>query len=450
MGDAVRLTVAIVGSGPAGYYAAEALSDMGESVAIDILDRLPTPFGLIRAGVAPDHQSIKQVARRYEKTALRANVRFVGNVSVGSDVTVAELLDLYDAVILATGATGDRRLDIPGETLDGMWGSSAFVGWYNSHPDYADLDIRLDVASVAVIGNGNVAIDIARILAKTADEMANTDLAEHAAARIHGSPLRDIHIIGRRGPLEASFTPKELGEMGELERAVSLVSAHDLPPEEGDAALDPGKRKVLSVLRRFATNRAGDKPVRIHFRFYARPVAVLGHKQVCGLRLEHTRVENGRAIGTGEMFDLPCGLVVSAIGYRTSAMAGVPFDERRGLFPNEGGRIRPRLYTTGWARRGPSGTIGTNRPDALEVARRICEEIVPAGREGRAGLDRLLLARGVDIVTFRDWQRIDEAEIRAARNGQPRLKFLRREDMLRARETPSASDRDQRDRSERG
>lgn len=427
-----RLHVAIIGSGPAGYYTAEALSDAGDAVAVDIIDRLPTPFGLIRGGVAPDHQSIKQVAKRYAKTALRDNVRFVGNVTLGHDISIEELMTLYDAVVLATGATGDRRLDVPGEDLDGVWGSSVFVGWYNSHPDYADLDVRLDVASVAVIGNGNVAIDVARILAKTAAEMADSDLAPHAAARIHGAPLRDIYIFGRRGPADASFTPKETGEMGELDRAVSLVSAADLPPESADQTLEPGKRKVMAHLRRFAQNSPKDKPVRIHFVFHARPVAILGSSSVCGIRMEHTRVEAGRAVGAGEMFDVPCGLVVSAIGYRTSAIAGVPFDERRGLFPNDHGLVRERLYATGWARRGPSGTIGTNRPDGIEIAQRILAEVKPSDRSGRKGLDRTLLARGADIVTFRDWQRIDEAEIRAAREGQPRLKFHRRDDMLKA------------------
>ncbi len=428
---AATLHVAIVGTGPAGFYTAEALA-ADPAVRIDMIDRLPTPYGLVRGGVAPDHQSIKAVTRRYEKTAEKENVRFIGNLTVGRDVTIDELLALYDAVVLATGAPEDRPLAIAGADLPGVIGSAAFVGWYNCHPDFADLDIDLDIPSVAVIGNGNVALDVARVLAKTADEMAQSDIAPYAAGRIARAPIRDIYIFGRRGPLQAHFSPKELGEMGTLARAVPLVDAAQLPSGDEEAELEPARRKIVSILRRFASNRPADKPVRIHFEFFARPAEVLGTRCVCGLRLERTRLEDERAIGTGEYFEVPCGLVIPCIGYRTSPIPGVPYDERAGRFVNEEGRVRERLYVVGWARRGPTGTIGTNRPDGAEIAARIRKEVTPAGREGGAGLDRLIAARGVEVVDFTDWKRIDAAECRAAPPPHPRLKFAHIADMLEA------------------
>ncbi len=259
--------VAIVGSGPAGYYTAETLQK-AEDIAVDVIDRLPVPYGLIRTGVAPDHQSIKAVSRRYEGTALADNVRFVGHVSVGTDVTIDELVGLYDAVVLATGAPNDRPLDIPGADLPGVIGSAAFVGWYNGHPDFADLDPPLGAAGVAVIGNGNVALDVARILAKTPAEFAGSDIVAHARDQLAESAVRHIHIIGRRGPHQIAMTPKELGELGHLERASPRVDPADLPPEGDDALLEPGMRKSVTHLRGFAANPVA-KPVTIDFDFFA-------------------------------------------------------------------------------------------------------------------------------------------------------------------------------------
>ena len=428
---AATLHVAIVGTGPAGFYTAEALA-AEPSLRVDMIDRLPTPYGLVRGGVAPDHQSIKAVTRRYEKTAAKENVRFIGNLTVGRDVTIDELLALYDAVVLATGAPEDRPLGIKGADLPGVIGSAAFVGWYNCHPDFAELALDLDISSVAVIGNGNVALDVARVLAKTADEMAQSDIAPYAAARIERAPIRDIYIFGRRGPLQAHFSPKELGEMGTLARAVPLVDGAQLPSEDEEATLEPARRKIISILRQFARNRPGDKPVRIHFEFFSRPAEVLGTCCVCGLRLERTRLEGERAVGTDEYFEVPCGLVIPCIGYRTSPIPGVPYDDRAGRFVNDEGKVGDRLYAVGWARRGPTGTIGTNRPDGADIAARILEEVTPAGREGGAGLDRLIAERGIEVVDFAGWKRIEEAECRAAPPPHPRLKFAHIADMLKA------------------
>ncbi|MFC3713343.1 FAD-dependent oxidoreductase [Sphingoaurantiacus capsulatus] len=427
------LNVAIIGSGPAGYYTAEGLlKSFGGDVCIDIIDRLPTPFGLIRAGVAPDHQSIKAVSRRYETTSLSEHVRFVGNLSVGDGVTIEELLKLYHAVVIATGAPADRKLGVPGEDLPGVVGSAAFVGWYNGHPDFADLAPPLDAESVAVVGNGNVALDVARILAKTQEELSGSDIAAHAAAALKGSKIRDIHIIGRRGPHQVGFTPKELGEMGELQRAYPVVDAADFPPPVADASLDPGLRKVVGFLREFSGRAPReDAPVRVHFHFFAKPVAVEGDGKAEKLVLERTALtQDGQAVGTGETYDIPAGMVVPCIGYRTSPIPGVPYDAARGRFSNTEGRIAPGLYCVGWARRGPTGTIGTNRPDGFMIAEEISADAPSGDRDGPAGLDKLIAERDLYVVTFRDWQKIDAAEIARARTGAPREKFVRVGEML--------------------
>lgn len=420
--------IAIIGSGPSGFYAAEAaLKAFGEDVAVDILDRLPTPYGLIRAGVAPDHQSIKAVSRRYEAVAKDPRVRFIGNVEVGRDIALAELLGFYDDVVLAVGAPEDRRLGIPGEDLPGVFGSGAFVGWYNGHPDFAGLAPPLDRPGVAVIGNGNVAIDCARVLAKTTGELAGSDIAAHALAALERSAVRDVHILGRRGPYQASFTLKEVGELGELARATPVVRPEDLPDPAGDATLETGQRRVVEVLRRFAA--AGPdpaKPVRIHFAFFHRPSRILGSERVEGIEVALTRVdEAGNAIDTGETRIIPCGLVIAAIGYRSLPLEGAAFDARGGRFANDDGRIAERLWCVGWAKRGPSGTIGTNRPDGFAVIERIrAEGAPPAGRPGRAGLLAVLAERRVRPSSFADWEAIDRAEVAAARPGAPREKIV--------------------------
>ena len=430
--------IAVIGSGPAGYYTAEACQkQFGDDVRIDIIDRLPVPFGLIRTGVAPDHQSIKAVSRRYEQVALSDNVRFVGNVTVGKDVTIEELVALYDAVVLATGAPTDRPLGITGDDLPGVIGSAAFVGWYNGHPDFADLAPPLDSGEFAVIGNGNVALDVARVLAKTTGEFEGSDIVGHALDLLNGAATRHITIVGRRGPHQIGMTPKELGELGHLERARPIVDAADLPPEEADATLDPGQRKSVTHLRNFAvaSGNGVEKPVTVTFDFFAKPVAVEGDGKVERLIVERTKLDNlGAAVGTGETYAIPCGMVIAAIGYKTTPIPGVPYDEKLGRFTNEEGRISPGLYAVGWARRGPTGTIGTNRPDGFMIAEAIAaDQPAPAGKQGRPGLDAVLAGRDVDAVTFRDWQKIDQAEIGRARSGAPREKFVAVSDMLGAR-----------------
>lgn len=423
---------AIVGSGPAGFYTAEALEKAyGDHARIDILDRFPVPYGLIRFGVAPDHQSLKAVSKRYDKVAETAGVDFIGNVTVGRDISVEELLDLYDAVILATGAPHDRKLGIPGEDMPGVVGSAEFVGWYNGHPEFADLDPFLGGSHAAVIGNGNVALDCARILSKTRDEFEGSDIVNHALDALDKSAIRTVTILGRRGPHQIAMTPKELGELGHLEAAVPVVEAADFPSVEADELLEPGLRKSVSLLRGFLDLEA-TKAKRIVFDFFAKPVAVEGNGKVERIIVERTKLdESGAARGTGETYEVPASLVVSAIGYSTSPIPEVPFEG--GKFVNQQGRIADRLYAVGWARRGPSGTIGTNRPDGYEVADQVAAAM-PSGsagdKSGAEGLKRLLASREVMPTDYDDWRLIEKTETANARPGSPREKFVRHEHWL--------------------
>jgi NADPH-dependent glutamate synthase beta subunit-like oxidoreductase len=430
--------IAIIGSGPAGYYTAEAVQKaFGDDVRIDIIDRLPVPFGLIRFGVAPDHQSIKAVSNRYEKVALSDNVRFVGNVSVGRDVTIDELQSLYDAVVLATGAPNDRKLEIPGADLEGVYGSAAFVGWYNGHPDFADLNPDLSGKHVVVIGNGNVALDVARILSKTREEFLGSDIVTHALDRLMTAKTERVTFLGRRGPHQIAMTPKELGELGHLKRAAPCVAESDLPDIGDDALLEPGMRKSVTHLRDFAAIPASvraEKLILVDFDFYASPVAIEGDGKVERIVVERTTLDDQyRSHGTGETYTLECSAIISCIGYQTPPIEGVPFEHGRGRFASDEGRILPGLYCVGWARRGPSGTIGTNRPDGYAIADLIAADIGQGeGKRGRPGLDALLADRGVGVVTFNDWKKIEEAETARARDGAPREKFVAVADMIKA------------------
>ncbi|MCJ8190920.1 FAD-dependent oxidoreductase [Sphingomicrobium aestuariivivum] len=427
---------AIVGSGPAGFYTAEALAKAyGDSARIDIIDRLPVPYGLIRFGVAPDHQSIKKVAIRYDKVAEADNVRFLGNVSIGDAVTVAELRQLYDAVVMATGAPNDRQLGLEGEDLPGVMGSAAFVGWYNGHPDHATHEPPLDGTHAVVIGAGNVALDVARILSKTLGELEGSDIVAHAYEALERSRVADITILARRGPHQIAMTPKELSELGQLEIACPVVDEADFPPQSADDDLeDRGLAKSVALLRGYAAEDC-DKDKAIRFDFFARPVRIEGEGRVERVIVERTRLDpDGRARGTGEEYVLSASLVISCIGYSSPPIEGVPYDHRGGRFANEDGVIGDGLYAVGWARRGPTGTIGTNRPDGYEVAGQI-EAAMPAGSDGGKaggeGLDALLDSRDVLATCFDDWRKIEAAEEAAARAGSPREKMVSTSEMLR-------------------
>ena len=429
----MTLSVAIVGSGPAGFYTADALLRADETCRVDIIDRLPTPYGLIRFGVAPDHEKTKNVMRGFARTASDERVNFYGDVDVGDALSLDELRGMYDAVVLAVGAAHDRQLGIPGEDKHGVVGSASFVNWYNAHPDFVDRTPNLNTSSVVIIGAGNVAIDVARVLVKTPAEMAATDLPAYAAEPIQSAPISDVYMVARRGPVEAKFTNVELREMGRLEECVPQVKGADLPESVTGEMSDRDRRlrgKNLETLRTFAEREAGEKPKRVHFVFFASPVEILGDGRAEAVRFERTRVEKGRAVGTGEHFEIPCGLVVAAVGYLSMPVDGAPFDHRNGVVVNDEGRVAPGLYAVGWIKRGPTGVIGTNKPDGRGAAEQILEDLGSGGKPGREALEALLRARGRRWIDLEDWQRIEAAEIAAAPDGAPRRKLYRREDFF--------------------
>ena len=431
----MTIKVAVIGSGPSGFYTVDALLKGEKDVQIDIIDRLPTPFGLIRGGVAPDHQTTKKVARVYEKSALADGVAYYGNVEVGRDVSIEELKDMYDAIVLAVGAPRDRKLGIPGEDKIGVYGSADFVGWYNGHPDFTDLAPDLNTATVVVIGNGNVAVDAARVLVKTEEEMTATDLADHAADAIQASPITDVYMVGRRGPIEAKFTNVELREMGKLDNCLPVIDADQLPETvEGDWS-DRDlrlKERNLATMKEFPDVDPTGKAKRVHFTFYAKPAEILGGDKVEGIRMEATKVENGRSVGTGEFFNIACGLVIPAIGYFSDPFPGVPFDADNGIVVHDGGRVGDNIYAVGWIKRGPTGVIGSNKPDGDIAATQIFEDIAEGAKPGRDALDPLLRERDVRVVSYQDWQSIDAAEVSGAKPGAPRRKFVTIEAMVAA------------------
>ena len=394
------LRVAVVGSGPAGFYAASALLSSDLPVEVDLIERLPTPWGLVRSGVAPDHPNIKAVSRAFEKTAAQPGFRFFGNVEVGRDVTHEELRQVYDAVVYSVGAQTDRRLGIPGEDLPGSWAATEFVAWYNGHPDFQELEFDLSHERAVVIGNGNVALDVARMLALTPEELAPTDTTDEAIAAINDAGVREILVVGRRGPVQAAWTPVEVGELGELAGADIVVDPADLELDPASAAeLEAAPATVkrnVDHLRDYAARTPAGKPRRIRLRFLASPVAIHGDGKVEAIELVRNELVDGRAVATDESETIPCGIVFRSVGYRGVALQGVPFDEGSGTIPNEGGRVEPGLYAAGWIKRGPSGVIGTNKKDATETIDLLLEDARAGKLQPRGGgsLEELLAERG--------------------------------------------------------
>jgi ferredoxin--NADP+ reductase len=432
------MRVAVVGSGPAGFYAAGALLSADPPVEVDMIERLPTPWGLVRLGVAPDHPKLKTVSRAFERIAEQPGFRFLGHVELGRDLDHEDLVRLYDAVIYAVGAQTDRRLGIPGEDLTGSWPATEFVAWYNGHPDHQQLEPDLDVERAVVIGNGNVAIDIARMLALTHEELAPTDATDASIAAIAGSSLREIVVIGRRGPAQASFTTPELHEMGDLAGADVIVDPRDL---EGAEPKDTNSERNLAVLSELAAREPEGKPRRVVFRFFRSPVAILGEDRVEGIELVRNELDaNERAVPTEEHETLACGLVFRSVGYHGVELPGVPFDTRSGTIPNEGGRVEPGVYAAGWIKRGPTGVIGTNKKDAAETVQLLLEDAAAGRLELKpdataAAVDALLAERGARVVDYDGWCAIDESERAAGeKSGRPRVKLCSREELLAAAE----------------
>lgn len=446
--------VAIVGAGPAGFYTAAALlaakpEEIGGELRIDLFDRLPTPYGLVRFGVAPDHPKIKEVVRVFERTALDPRVRFYGGIDLGNDVTVAELRERYDQIVVAVGGSSDRRLGVPGEDLAGSHSSTALVAWYSAHPDFVDLAVDLDTEAAAVIGAGNVAVDVVRVLARQPDELATTDICDCALGVIRASRLRDIYFLVRRGPVQAKWSLSELKELSQVGGVDLLVDPRDLeldPGSEAELAADPQAQKGVEFLRQIAARGATGAARRVHLKFLASPVEILGRDgRVDGLVYERNRLEGepGQIVarGTGETHTLPVGLVVRAVGYRSLPVAGLPFDPKSSTIPHVQGRVvdpatgerLAGVYVAGWIKRGPTGLIGSNKPDGVETAAAMLADLgerVASRETPPPGIDALLAERALEPVDFAGWKRIDEIEVARGRSkGKPRSKFGRRDDM---------------------
>jgi ferredoxin--NADP+ reductase len=467
MSDETPIRIAVIGSGPAGFYAAgHLLKDSGGRIEVDMLERLPTPWGLVRSGVAPDHPKIKSVTRVYEKTAEHPRFRFFGNVTFGEHVGRDELLEHYHAIVYATGSPLDRPLGIAGEELHGSHAATEFVGWYNGHPDHTHLEIDLLSAERAVvIGNGNVALDVARMLVLGADELAPTDTADHALGVLARSRVSEVVIVGRRGPAQAAFTNPELLELGELSQADVIVDAAELDRalavHDADAEADITSRRNVEILRSYAEREPSGKPKRVVLRFLLSPSALLAGEdgRLAGVELVRNELVAGqgaslRAQATEERERIEAGLLFRAIGYRGIPLPGVPFDERSGTIPHEGGRVLdvpggsplPGEYVVGWIKRGPSGVIGTNKKDAQETVNAIHADLESGNRlldpksPDAEAVEAMLRACQPDLVTYAGWREIDRHERALGEaSGRPRVKLTRLDEMLRiaASEHPS-------------
>ncbi len=448
---------AIVGAGPSGFYAADQLLRAG--FAVDLYDALPTPFGLVRAGVAPDHPKIKSVIRVYAKTAMHESFRFFGGVSLGIDISPQDLLARYHAVIYAVGTSTDNRLGIPGEDRPGSHPATDFVAWYNGHPHFADHMFDLNGGRAVVVGNGNVAIDVARMLVLDPKELAPTDTANHALDAFGMAGVTEVVLVGRRGPAEAAFTNPELRELGELERADVIVDPAQLEGVEVPEDADATKRRNVEILREYSTRLPSGKSHRLELRFLRSPLEILGEGRdgpVTGVRLAVNRLvtdESGRvrAEPTGETEDVACGLVLRSIGYRGTPLAGIPFDDRRGLIRNEEGRVIGDAgvcrgeYVVGWIKRGPTGVIGTNKKDAADTVAKILQDAESGAlsqpdpaRADAAAIAAWLTERVPDHVTWAGWEMIDAYEASLGETmGRPRVKLVRLAELLEASKGPS-------------
>lgn len=449
---ALPLRVAIIGAGPAGFYAADALlKEKALTVQTDFFDKLPAPYGLVRYGVAPDHQKIKAVTKLYDRILMRPEVRFLGNVEFGVDLTHSDLLQHYDQVLYAVGAQTDRRLDIPGEDFCGSLSATEFVAWYNGHPDYCDLNPDLSGECAVVIGAGNVALDVARILTRPVEELAPTDIADYALSNLATSNVKQVDIIARRGAAQAKFTPAELKEIAALDDVDIVVNPAQLELDEASvkqAANNKIVQQNLDQLRYLASRPSRKASKQIRFRFLASPTELLGTAQSVELiRIEQNRLdlsESGylNAVGTGISEVIPADMVLRAVGYRGVALPDVPFDIYRGTIPNLAGRVHnPKTdqpvrqeYVVGWAKRGPSGIIGTNKPDAVETVKQMIADVestVPAPVREPAAIEALLLGRGVRFITSDEWLRIDMRERSLGQQQKrPRVKMTSRQSIL--------------------
>ena len=422
-------SVVIIGSGPSGFYAAESISKKLNS-DIDIIDRLPTHFGLIRGGVAPDHQTTKKISAAYTKTAKKEQIRFFGNIEIGKDILIEELREMYDVVVIAIGSELDNKLEINGANLKGVYGSAEFVGWYNGHPDYVNLEPNLNTEDVVVIGNGNVAIDVVRVLSKTSEEMSNSDIPEYALNSIKKSPIKNLYMVGRRGPVEAKFTNVELREMGNLRNCLPVVNA-DLPSKLNGNYSDRDQRlieKNLETLKSFSSIEKKNKEKILNFNFFQKPIEIIGNNKVESIKFEKTKLEDGKLESTGEIIKINCGLVIAAIGYKPKDVQGLKISN--GVVENNEGKIDTGFYAAGWIRRGPTGVIGTNKADGELVADLIFKEFKNEKKNGRNSLIELIKSKNLETTSFEDWEKIDSYEKKNATDPAPRKKILTIKEML--------------------
>ncbi|CAM3301288.1 FAD-dependent oxidoreductase [Dermacoccus barathri] len=438
--------VAIIGAGPAGIYAADILTKEHESATVDIFDRLPAPYGLVRYGVAPDHPRIKEIVKALRRVLSGDRIRFIGNVDYGTDVDLERLQQHYDAVIFSTGASSDRPLEIPGIDLPGSYGAADFVSWYDGHPD-APRDWPLTAKSVAVIGAGNVALDVARMLAKPADEQLTTEIPDNVYQGLALNEATDVHVFARRGPAQLKFTPMEFRELSHSPSVDVIVEPEGFEIDEaGQAAINASKstKLVVNTLLKYLDTEPTGAPHRIHIHLCQAPVEVLGEDAVTGLRTERTEfVGDGNVRGTGETIDWDVQAVYRAVGYYSSPLQNLPFDDARGVVPNEAGRVLDEsgepiaaTYVTGWIKRGPVGLIGHTKSDASETIRCLLEDLpslVAPAVDDEDALLRHLLDSGVDVTLWDDWERLDAQEIAlGAGAGRERVKIVSREDMIAA------------------
>ena len=443
------LRVAVIGAGPSGFYAAQALLDCPHTVSVDMFDRLPAPYGLVRYGVAPDHPKIKNVIKIYEKTAAHPEFAFFGNVGIGRDISVEEMRRFYDVLLFTCGAETDKPLGIPGEELDGSHTATEFVGWYNGHPDYRDRVFDLNREVAVIIGQGNVAMDVGRILCKTPDELKNTDIAAHALEALAASKIREVHLVGRRGPMQAAFTPPEIKEFGELADCdviidPQLLELNAASRQEYDDPKRLPRRKNYDILTQYAQRPVSGKKRKFVIHFCKSPIALSGAGKIEKIQFGINQLtgEPGRqkAALTDVREELTCGLVFRSVGYRGVAIPGIPFDEKSGVFPNAEGRITENgkpvagFYAGGWIKRGPSGVIGTNKPDSEETVKNILADLpslAPAAQPDRKAVERFLNERKIRYVSFADWKMIDTAEVERGQSaGKPREKFIDINEML--------------------
>ena len=448
--EANPLKVAIVGSGPSGFYATEALIKSDLKVEIDLIERLPSPFGLVRSGVAPDHPKLKQAIEVYKKIAQNPEFNFIGNVTVGEDIKAEELQETHHAVIYTCGAETDRKLGIPGEDLEGSYTATEFVGWYNGHPDYRDRTFDLSHETAIVIGQGNVAADVSRILAKSVDELKHTDIAQHALDALAESKIKTIYVVGRRGPAQAKFASKELKEFLEIENCRPYIDPkelelNDTSQQELEMKEGRGNKKNVEIFQKFAESEDVGKPRTCISTFLKSPIRLEGNGRLERVVLELNTLDGEpfkqSCKGTGETMEIDCGILFRSIGYNGVPISSVPFYDRWGTIPNENGRVTSEqggdvvrgLYTAGWIKRGPSGIIGTNRACAVETVDSLLEDLpkLDEGKPGREALYKFLDNNSVQYINYDQWMKIDDAEVAAGQpKGKPREKFTRREEML--------------------